>query len=72
MDKTWAIISVIVLAIVFYLGFTAVVNIGWVIGFALITLVVFFVVFEILDNVFGLGTIAAIIIALILFQLFAW
>jgi len=72
MDKTWAIISVIVLAIVFYLGFTAVVNIGWVIGFALITLVVFFVVFEILDNVFGLGTIGAIILALILFQLFAW
>ncbi|MCM3774042.1 hypothetical protein M3225_26865 [Priestia aryabhattai] len=72
MDKTWAIISVIVLAIVFYLGFTAVINIGWVIGFALITLVVFFVVFEILDNVFGLGTIGAIILALILFQLFAW
>ena len=72
MDKTWAIISVIVLAIVFYLGFTAVVNIGWVIGFALITLVVFFVVFDILDHVFGLGTIGAIILALILFQLFAW
>lgn len=72
MDKTWAIISIIILAIVFYLGFTAVINIGWVIGFALITLVVFFVVFEILDNVFGLGTIGAIILALILFQLFAW
>lgn len=72
MNKTWAIISVIVLAIVFYLGFTAVVNIGWVIGFGLITLVVFFVVFEILDNVFGLGTIGAILLALILFQLFAW
>ncbi|SDE59879.1 hypothetical protein SAMN04487777_11761 [Priestia aryabhattai B8W22] len=72
MDKIWAIVSVVVLAIVFYLGFTAVVNIGWVIGFGLITLVVFFITFEILDSVFGLGTIGAIILALILFQLFAW
>ncbi|WP_455920454.1 hypothetical protein [Priestia megaterium] len=72
MDKTWAIVSVVILAIMFYLGFTAVINIGWVIGFGLITLVVFFVVFEILDNVFGLGTIGAILLALILFQLFAW
>lgn len=72
MSYVWGILSLVILGIAIYLGVGAVISFGWAIGWGIVTLVIFLIALDILEDMIGIGTIVAILLILLLLQVFVW
>lgn len=72
MRAIWAVISILIFLALLYLGFQALVSIGWVVGWAIVAIVVFLIIAEVITSAVGFGTVVTIIVLLIIGELFLW
>lgn len=72
MHVVWGLLSAVILIALIYLGVSAVVSIGWAFGFGLISLVVFLLIFKVIDDFVGWGAVVTIIVVFILLEWFMW
>lgn len=72
MGYVWGLISLVIFFALLYLGVQAVISVAWSIGFGLVSLVIFLLVFKVINDYLGWGFIVTILIVLVILELVVW
>lgn len=68
----WGIVSVVILVALIYLGAQAIISIGWIFGWGVVSVVVFLIMLKVITDIVGFTTIAFVVLILLLLEMTIW